>query len=61
MKQSNQQGINYLAAHPKFEFNDNGHGKHWYDDKNNLRTAAGIAGFIIGSILTVFLIKKAIK
>ena len=58
MKQINRRGINYLAAHPKFEMNGNGQFHPWYTDKNKLRTVAGIAGFIVGSILTILLIRK---
>jgi hypothetical protein len=61
MKRSNQYGINYMAARPKPGMNGNGQVHPWYKDKTKVRTAAGVAGFVIGSILTVLLISKKRK
>jgi len=61
MKQSKQYGINYMAAHPKISMNGNGHMNPWYKDKTRIRTIAGIAGFVIGSILTIFLVRRNSK
>lgn len=59
MKTGNQYGINYMAAHPKIQMNGNGQVHPWYKDKTKIRTVAGIAGFVIGSILTIVLIRKS--